>query len=535
MKNKLLKRAVVCVAAASLLMSAGCGKKEEQTRQVGDFTFKQDELQFTWYNNSDTAAATRWADTSILEKWITDNLKVSVTYMDPGGASAEKLATMIVSDEFPDVMTMSKGQDVQKLIKAKKVVPLNEYMEKYTNLSGDFETSRALELFRQEDGNIYEIPNWANAAGNANGNNAWAINQKVYEDLGSPKLESFDDLYVFLKQVKEKYPDMIPYETTDVFQGERYVLAGMAEELPPDHLDFYAYPQDGKLVSIFEHPAYRETWLFLNKLYREKLMTQDPFSQTSDQVKEKYRNNKVAVTSAALNMYDSSRTDMIQHGTDWITIVPLMKEGLDRSKVYSQGFDRSGWTEFVITKDAANPEGIYAYIDWLYSPEGQRLFSYGPMGTYYDEVTEEGYPILNEKWFNTKNPMKELKGNGSGSQIGNTSFIDSCGIFVDNNSPEERKSWGKKQQLSHIWPYAKDVTEYANITPVPGTEEGTIFQKITDLHKEARAKMLFAASSDEVEQILDKFIEDTKKAKIDKVLAYEEERWKDNRAKLGLD
>lgn len=534
--KKGLCRAITFMTAAGLLVCAGgCQKKETEAPMAENFTFGQDPLEFTWYNNSDTAAATKWADTSELEKWVTENLKVKVTYMDPGGASAEKLATMIVSDNFPDVMTMSKGQDTQKLIDAHKVVPLDAYMEKYTAMSSDLKESKIMGLFRQQDGKTYEIPNWANAKGNANGNNAWAVNKKVYEDLGSPKLEDFDDLYEFLKQVKQKYPDMIPYETTDVFQGERYVLAGMAEDLPPDHLDFFSYPKDGHLVSVFEHPAYRKTMLYLSKLYRERLMTQDLFSQTSDQVKEKYRNNKVAVTSAAINNYDSSRNDLLKLGTDWITITPLMDKGLDRAKVYPQGFDRSGWMEFVITKDAKNPEGIYAYIDWLYSPEGQRHFSYGPMGKYYDEVTEEGYPVLKDSWFTDKSPLKTMRGNGAGSPIGNTSFVDGCGIFVDSRAPEANRSWGKQQQLKNIWPYAKDVTEFANITPSPSSEEGTIYQTITDMHKEARAKMIFASSDDEVNAILDSFIQSTKKAGIEKLISAEEKTWKDNRVRLGLE
>lgn len=44
------------------------------------------------------------------------------------------------------------------------------------------------------------------------GNGGYAINNKIYKDLGSPKLETFDDLYSYLKLVKEKHPEVVPFE-----------------------------------------------------------------------------------------------------------------------------------------------------------------------------------------------------------------------------------------------------------------------------------------------------------------------------------
>lgn len=537
MRKAIWKRGAAVLAAGSLLFAAaGCGKSEEETANanVEDFTFGEDELSFTWYDNSDTAAATIWADTSIPEKWIQENKKVNIKYMDPGGASAEKLATMIASDSFPDLMTMLRGQDTEKLIAAKKVVPINEYMDKYTVMRDDLGGAGILKLFEQPDGKIYEIPNWANAAGKPNGNNAWVVNTKFYNELGRPEIKTLDDFYNYLKAVKEAYPDVIPYETTDVFQGERYVLAAMAEEMPPDMLDYFAYVDGDSLKSIFKHPAYRETMLFLNKLFREKLMTQDAFSQTADQVKEKLANCKVAVTTSAISACENTRADLQKFGADWETITPPMKEGLDREKTYSQGYDRMGWTELLISKDAKNPEGIYAYLDWVYSPEGQRLFNYGPQGMYYDEVTPEGYPILKERWFTTADPAKELKGNGGYAGLGNTSYVDAAGIYVDENAPADKQSWGKKQQLTNIWPYAKDISEFSGIIPGAATDEGLIYQTVTDLHKQARAKILFAENEDEVNRLIDSLIADTDKAGIDKLLAAEEQAWKENKEKLGI-
>ena len=112
--------------------------------------------------------------------------------------------------------------------------------------------------------------------------------------------------------------------------------------------------------------------------------------------------------------------------------------------------------------------------------------------------------------------------------------MDGAGIYIDENAPEDKKSWGKQQQLNNIWPYAKDISEFSGIIPGAATDEGIIYQTVTDLHKQARAKILFAADDQEVNQLLDKLIEDTDKAGMDKLLAAEEKIWKENREKLGL-
>lgn len=62
------------------------------------------------------------------------------------------------------------------------------------------------------------------------GNGGYAVNNKIYKELGSPKLETFDDLYAYLKLVKEKYPDIIPFEVGMLGQGIDFLYAGMAED-----------------------------------------------------------------------------------------------------------------------------------------------------------------------------------------------------------------------------------------------------------------------------------------------------------------
>ena len=82
--------------------------------------------------------------------------------------------------------------------------------------------------------------------------------------------------------------------------------------------------------------------------------------------------------------------------------------------------------------------------------------------------------------------------------------------------------------------FAKDISEFSGIIPGAATDEGLIYQTVTDLHKQARAKILFAENEDEVNRLIDSLIADTDKAGIDKLLAAEEQAWKENKEKLGI-
>lgn len=523
-------RKVIALLSAVAIMGSvsGCGKKNEVSTNTGNVVFGQDDLKFSFYYHEDGATAKDWPSNEA-DQWLIDNKKVYIETIDAGGASSEKLATMIVSNEFPDLIQVLQGQDSEKLIKSGVAVPINEYLDKYPNIKTKLEEKGVLSLLTRDDGKIYEIPNWFNVSDHMGGNNCWILNKNIYESLGSPEIKTFDDLYDYLKAVKEKYPDVIPYETTSTFAGEKYVLCGMAEDLPPEHLEYYTYNDNGTLKSIFEHPEYENTWLFLNKLFRERLITQDAFSQTNDQFLEKLSTGRVAVVTTEVSNAEKARAELTKTGNDYISITPVMKAGLNRDKVYISGANTLGWTEFLITRDAENPEAIFAFLDWLFTPEGQALELFGVPGKYYDGFNEDGYPQPTEAYNNLESTsaIETLS-----FSIG-TSWWDDASFYMNSQGmPESAWPWGGKQQRKNIWPYVKDITEYNGIVPNSSTDAGLVYQNIKELHNDIKAKMLFASSEDEVKQLITQLREQSKQLGMDTLVAEETKVWEANKAKL---
>ncbi|WP_337098918.1 extracellular solute-binding protein [Paenibacillus sp. YIM B09110] len=503
------------------------------SKEENAFVFGETPLSFSFYGNYDWYTMYPWGE-DMATKWIQDNKQVTVKAIPSSGAASQKFTTMLASKKLPDVVWLDRGPDVEKLVKAGLVVPLDSYLEKYPNLV-KYAGEETLNMLRSSDGKLYQFPNWY--TNRPMGNGGYAVNIEIYKALGEPRLETFDDLYAYLKLVKEKYPDVIPYETGMTGQGMDMFYPGMADDHPMQNLAMRAVPQGDKLISLFTDPVYRETMKYTSKLFREKLITQDALTQTRDQVKEKVNNGKVAVYSAydttgLLPTADGILKEKNPNGGYQI-IWPVHKEGVDPNKVWVNQYDSIGWNVSLITTSAKNPEGIFAYLDWLTSPEGERVIFWGPEGHYWEGTDENGAPLYTDKFIEEKDERtKNMAIWDTFQWAGNTSFIDTSKAVNEMKLAEDKRSWDTVAQTSVTWKTSFNATQFAGIEPIQESDEGVIAQQIGQIADQARAKVMFAKSDEEVDSILDKAEKDAQAAGYEKLLAYKTQIWQQNLKKM---
>ena len=88
---KRIKRGVALACAlAAMTTTGGCGKKETAGGEKGNVVFGQDDLKFSYYFHDDGATAVEWPKTEA-DQWVLDNKKVTIEFIDAGGAASEKL------------------------------------------------------------------------------------------------------------------------------------------------------------------------------------------------------------------------------------------------------------------------------------------------------------------------------------------------------------------------------------------------------------------------------------------------------------
>ena len=89
------------------------------------------------------------------------------------------------------------------------------------------------------------------------GVNLPTVRKSIYEELGSPKIETLDDFYELLVQVKERYPELIPcmFNTNWTGAGQSscqfltdlgLIESNFAYDEETDEVSYYIF-QEGRL------------------------------------------------------------------------------------------------------------------------------------------------------------------------------------------------------------------------------------------------------------------------------------------------
>jgi ABC-type sugar transport system, periplasmic component len=473
-------------------------------------------------------------------KFLKENKQTNIKAIQAKGNHAQLMTTMFASGDLPDLIYTDRNHpDINRLYEAGKLVALDPYLEKYPNLTKYFD-KKYLDILRSPDGKLYQIPNWyTNKPTSTSG---YVVNKKIYEELGSPKLETMDDLYAYLVSVKGKYGDeVVPFEPdrTQDAQGIGVLYTGFKEGNLYKSLSasLMAAVDGDKLVSIFKDPSFHESQKFVSKLYREKLISQDMFTQDRGQVLEKLLTGRVAVyagsgptTYASQGHYELQKTDP---NNGYFMIWPLAKAGLDPKKIHAGGYDALGWNVSVITTAAEDPEKIFAFLDYITGPEGMTVQFYGPEGKNWKGFDENGYPIFTDTYDALE--VADIQAKNDPVMIsGNSTYIDAAKMRYENAQPPEKQNWSARWQNEITWPSSNDITEFSNrLEPTADSELGDIRQGVLDIFLQVLADSATAKSDEEVDKILDKADADAKKLGYDKLLEWRTERWLENRKLLN--
>ncbi len=486
-------------------------------------------MEFSFYGNYDWMVTEPWgADPS--SQWAKENLKINITAIQSGGAAKQKFNTMVVSDELPDVIMTDRGGDFDKLREAGKLVALDEYLDKYPNLK-KYAGDQTLNMLRADDGKLYGFPNWYTSS--PNGNSGYLINKKIYKELGSPKLETFADLESYLRLIKEKYPDVIPLETDIKAEGIHLFNTGLEENFAINYISEMAVPRGGQLTSMFTDPTFNASMKLASKLFRDKLMTQDAFTQKRDQVYEKMKNGRVGVFAglSAVNTDIAEANNLLQQkdpDAGYKAIWPIHSDNVAKDKVFPNSYVSQGWNMIGITTEAKNPEAIFAYLDWLTGTEGQSIMTFGPKGRYWDDFDADGAPIPNDKWTSTPQADKDKDKMGTFNWAGNTSFVDGTKAKIEMALPEGKRNWSTEQQVNVTWKTSQNMTVFTNLKPSPNSEEGIADTTVTAIMEEYVAKILFAKNDAEVDALLKEANDSAMAQGYEKLLKFKTDKWQAN-------
>ncbi|MBE9914527.1 extracellular solute-binding protein [Paenibacillus donghaensis] len=520
------------VSSSMVMPEAGISRGVERTGS-GLYEFGKEPLHFTFYAHYSYYTMPQWgADPS--SKWIRDHLQIDIEAISAEGNAAQKLQKMIAGKKLPDMIWGQRDSDLERLREVGLLVPLDDYIEKYPNLR-KWAGPKILNLLRASDGHIYYFPNYY--TNRPYGNAGYVVNKRIYRELGSPKLETTEDLYQYLKQVKARYPDVIPFETGLAKEG--HGIDQLFSAFKEDNFSFtryFAVTSGERMASIYKDEGFRESAVYVAKLMREGLMTPDALTQTEDQVSEKLMKDRVAVFASAdpMKMAMKANAELSRKNPEngYFFIDPIYKQGLDKSKIYPGTYNLLGWNVIAITTGAQNPEAIFAMLDWMTGPEGSAVQMWGPPGPngYWDGFKEDGVtPNFTSKYSENPENLTEIQSiSGDLIWVGNTVYLDQTKSEYEATLPEEKRNWSTYWQDKVTWKSQGDATPFINLYPLPDTEEGGIYRGVKDIWLKARANAMFGKTDAEVLSILDSAHDESMAIGFQRYLDFITSKWHDN-------
>ncbi|WP_338652530.1 extracellular solute-binding protein [Sporosarcina psychrophila] len=274
------------------------------------------------------------------------------------------------------------------------LLPLEDLIEEYApNLKKVLEERPDVKKsITTIDGHIYSLPVISSGPTSIWYKGPMWYNGKWLKALNVKELpKTTDEFYDLLKRFKNEDPngngkaDEIPLLDVKMDGTRAWFLGafGMKEQGIEEI--------NGKVRYAPKLPEYKEYLTYMNKLYEEKLLDPETFSQSDEQKKAKGQANRVGIFPDYFSFFttgekeeDAMTNPMFQPLTSPFSDKPLVPR--------SPGIKRGA---FSISSGNQNPEASIRWIDYFYSPEGYAFLNMGPKGALWEWADEEGGAIVN--------------------------------------------------------------------------------------------------------------------------------------------
>ncbi|WP_223836709.1 extracellular solute-binding protein [Paenibacillus oceani] len=349
-------------------------------------------VELTFLAGKAATSASDWNEV-MLWKHYAEKTNLHIRFrLAPFESIGEERRLALATGSYPDAFYAARltQPELMRYGKEGVLVALDDLIEQYApNMKSLLE--RYPELRRSltmPDGHIYSIPSFYDPdfLSMLIGTPLW-LNRNWLEQLGLPEPETTEELYAYLKAVKQTdlngngAADEIPYGGLGINVLIHHVkgawgLGNRGLANPFVDLD----EATGRLRFIPTDPKYKEVLEYVHKLYAEGLIEKDIFTIGSSEFYAKgtqglYGSMVMPSPYTLMNQsgYVGSPALAGPHGDKLYSHVkaPLVHVGA-----------------FAITNKNQYPEATVRWIDYLFSEEGSKLFYMGIPGESYEETAD---------------------------------------------------------------------------------------------------------------------------------------------------
>lgn len=559
--------ALLVAAALVLGLFAGCGGGGESSttgdggnsasgESGGETAAGPDDTSekysFTVYYNY-TGWSKIWGQDAA-SQYMSDKFNVEVNWTAPDSDPMAKLNLMVSSDDLPEVIVMDRGPDLNKIARGGYLQDLSQYM--YEGNSFEEDIPEATRDLLKIDGVLYGIPNWARKSATG-GNYQWIINTATYEAVGSPKLETFEDLHQYALAVKEANltsysgQSVLPFwctNTDNAYYCWWPFYRALGGALP---LDTYWTQDNGTLQYGLENETVIEALRMANQWYKEGLFTAEVFTDSADQFLEKVTNARPALLWYDFSQDDTNNFRRIVRektgnetsyevlGTEAMQPESMMFPAAEGVEItYGDEAGTVGWNVNCITKKAENPQRIFDLFTWMLTKEGSINMMYGPEGGLWEGLDEDGNPNLIKPQSEFTSAELDSAGAWFWSQPVHSDNVDLTKYAVNEKESPETKNWTVDIQAK-LCTYDEEnprigqkfiTDENTGLTDVidPQSDLGVSRQIILDQSKAQYPKIIMAETDEEFDKLVSELLQFVKDNSVDEITAAYQQKHDEN-------
>ncbi len=425
MKKRVISLLLAILCCVTVL--AGCGESDAQTETTGAFyiTPDLDGIQLNIYTtaNTDNDIEGSYLDHT-LENYLNGDLQFSEV-----DSLASVVRKMAAEGTPPDVVYLSGythsgwgvlGEEEQAFVNLYDCLDSMPHLKAYIE---DPANREVVEKFTYSEGKMYAMP--VKKSGSA-AIYAYLYRQDIFEKHGLTFPTNQEEFVAVLRKLKQLYPDSAPFVMRsmkkNIQAAQNYGHLWGASHLSQSSSGVaFTLDAEGNYYLAPVSQAYKELAQFWKELMDEGLMNKESLKMGTDGWYQAFAENKSFITYDKVDRLPLMNQNGKYDNADFQAVAGApfnMGSYAEKSDVVSTSF-AAGVTSncFMIGYNENIGESI-AYLDWLYSPEGSQMTSWGLEGESY-EVAKDGTKSFKEGFI-------ESQGGWAATGLGTAGV---CGVF----------------------------------------------------------------------------------------------------------
>lgn len=522
--------------------------------------------EFTCYWYYDWATIKDWGVDEASKYWG-EKFNVDVDFSKPDADADSKLNIMLTGGDLPDSMILDRGRVLNSAVNAGALVEIEQFM--YPGCSFETDVAEIARELQKVNGKLYGVPNWPRGEGAVatGGNYGWIINTKTYADVGSPKLNTMQDLHDYCVKVKDANltsytgQSIIPFATTNNNNGF-YVYQQFYRSMGARNLvENYFTQENGKLEICVREPMFIEALKTANQWYNEGLWSSEEFTDDGPMWEEKMTNGRPALMWYDFSQDDSNNFRRVTRensngevsyevlgdpNSEITKDFPMFPKASEDVKVcYGDENGTVGWNVNVITTAAERPQRIFDLFTYMISEEGSIEMIYGPEGGLWEGKDENGIPKLTKPYGDITSDEMNAAGAWLWTQPASSDYVDAIKFAVNAQQPEDQRNWVVSLQ-SDLFSESKEnphegtkfiTDQNTGLTNLidPQDDLGIKLKAIQDELQVRLPQILMAKDEAEFNSLVDEAVKTCEANNIDDILAVWQEQYDKNIELQGFD